>query len=215
MTKKLPTDINAASRKVLAQLRPGPLTVDEVARALRLTHNAVRNQLRHLEEAGLAERRGRRAGVSKPSVLYAITLLGQVQFSTLYLPVLAEFLRTAEGRCAGKQLTTFMRHTGKSLAGHYPKPSGALHARISSAARLIRGFGGLMQVEKVDGSMVLRSKACPLAALTTENSAACRVIEGFVTEYASASVRTCCDVGDDPRCCFKVKGKSVGRTARA
>lgn len=212
---KLPTGISAASRKVLTQLRHGPLTVDELARALRLTHNAVRNQLRSLEDGGLVERRGRRAGVSKPSVLYNITLAGQVQFSSLYLPVLAEFLHVAEGQCAGKQLSRFMRQTGKSLASRYAKPPGALHARVAAAARLIRDFGGLMRVEKDDGSIVLRSTACPLAALTAENSAACKVIEGLLTEYASASVRTCCDVGDDPRCCFVVQPRRLGKATTA
>ena len=101
-----------------------------------------------------------------------------------------------------------MRQTGKSLGRHYPKPQGPLNARVDAAARLIRGFGGLMDVEKRDGSPVLRSKACPLAALTAENRAACKVIEGLLAEYLSASVRTCCDVGDDPRCCFVVRSSS-------
>lgn len=191
------------------------MTVAELANALRLTSNAVRNQLRSLEEGRLVERSGTRRGVSKPAVVYTITLAGQVQFSSLYLPVLTEFLQVAEGQCAGKQLTSFMRQTGKSLAKHYPKPSGALNSRVGEAARLVRGFGGLMDVEKSDGSYILRSKACPLAALTAENSAACRVIEGLLAEYLSASVRTCCDLGDVPQCCFSVHSNRGLKPKRA
>lgn len=212
---KLATGLSGPSRKVLAQLRHRPMTVEELSTALGITSNAVRNQLRTLEKSRFVERRGSRAGVSKPSVLYAITLTGQIQFSTLYLPVLTEFLQVAEGQCAGKQLVTFMRQTGKSLGRQYPKPRGSLDARVDAAARLMRGFGGLMEVEKRDGSPVLRSKACPLAALTAENRAACRVIEGLLTEYLSASVRTCCDVGDDPRCCFSVRSNGSINTKRA
>jgi len=191
------------------------MTVEELAGGLRLTSNAVRNQLRILEQARFVERRGSRAGVSKPSAIYTITLAGQTQFSTLYLPVLAEFLNVAEGQCAGKQLVRFMRQTGKSLARHYPQPSGALTSRVAEAARLIRSFGGLMEVEKSEGSLILRSKACPLAALTAENSAACRVIEGLLAEYVSAPVQTCCDVGDEPRCCFVVSRNGALRAKRA
>ena len=212
---QLATGLSGPSRKVLAQLRHRSMTVEELSAMLGLTSNAVRNQLRRLENARFVERTGSRAGVSKPSVLYSITLAGQIQFSTLYLPVLTEFLQVAEGQCAGKQLVTFMRQTGKSLGKQYPRPRGSLNARVDAAARLIRGFGGLMEVEKRDGSPVLRSKACPLAALTAQNRAACRVIEGLLAEYLSASVRTCCDVGGDPRCCFVVRPKSSVNQRRA
>ena len=201
---RLQTRLTEPSRKVLAQLRHRPMTVEELATALHLTSNAVRNQLHRLEEARLIERKGRRSGVSKPSVLYSVTVAGQIQFSTLYLPVLAEFLEVAEGQCSGKQLIGFMRQTGKSLARRYPKPSGALNSRVADGARLLRSFGGLTQVETSNGSVILRSKACPLAALTTENNAACRVLEGLLAEYLSATVRTCCDTANEPRCCFSV-----------
>ena len=209
---KLPTRLSEPSRRVLAEIRHGPKTVEELAAALHLTSNAIRNQLRTLEEKRFVQRRGSRAGVSKPSILYAITLTGQVQFSTLYLPVLTEFIQVAEGQCAGKQLVTFMRQTGKSLARHYPKPTGAFATRVAEGARLIHSFGGLMEVDRENGSLVLRSKACPLAALTAENSAACRVIEGLLSEYLSASVRTCCDVDTDPRCCFTLHRSGDSKT---
>src|SRR5438105_395721 len=86
-------------------------TANEVATALRLTGNAIRNQLRALVKSRFAETSEFRQGVSKPSALYSITLLGQAQFSTLYLPVLCEFLRSANGRCSGAQLGTFMKAT--------------------------------------------------------------------------------------------------------
>ena len=180
------------------------MTVEELARALKLTHNAVRNQLRKLESARLIEQSGRRPGVSKPSALYSITLGGQMLFSTLYLPVLSEFLRVAEGQCEGKQLTSFMVNTGKSLARNYQKPSGNTRERVNEAALLLRRFGGLTEIEKQNGSLVLRSKACPLAALTAENNTACRVIEGLLKEYLSTPVRTCCETKPEPQCCFVI-----------
>src|SRR5207237_6659162 len=199
--------LSQAARSVLSQLRYRPMTVEELARGLHLNPNAVRNQLRKLEEANFVVRSGSRPGVSKPSSLYSITLEGQVQFSTLYLPVLTEFLEVAEGQCSGKQLVTFMSDTGKSLAKRYPKPTGSLKDRVNAAARLLKGFGGIMEVQRRNGSMVLRSSGCPLAALTSENAAACRVIEALLAEYLSASVTTCCDLVAEPRCCFEIAGK--------
>ena len=194
------------AHKVLTQLRHGLRTVDELSKGLRLTHNAIRNQLRKLEAANLVNRVGARPGVSKPSTLYGITLEGQTQFSTVYLPVLTQFLRVAEGQCSGKQLGSFMTDTGKSLAKRYAKPGGSIKVRAYAAARLLRTFGGLTEVRTRNGSLVIRSVACPLAALTTENRAACKVLEGFLSQYVSARVRTCCIIAEglSPHCCFEI-----------
>jgi predicted ArsR family transcriptional regulator len=190
--------------KVLAQLRHGPTTVEQLAKALRLTDNAVRNQLRRLEHLGLAARTGIRPGTSKPSVLYGITLEGQVQFSTLYLPVLMQFVRVAEASCEGKQVGTLMTDTGRSIAKKYPKPTGPRKDGVHAAARLLRSFGGVAEVRARNGTLVLRSAGCPLAALTSENPAACSILQGFLAEFLSAPVTICCEVGDEPRCCFEI-----------
>lgn len=200
------------ARKVLAELRHGPRTVEQIATSLRLTSNAVRNQLRKLQEAELAVRSGARPGASKPSALYAITLKGQVQFSTLYLPVLTHFLRVAEGKCSGTQLESFMTETGESLAARYAKPSGGVKGKVHSAARLLRTFGAIAEVQTRNGSMMIRSLSCPLSALTAENAAGCRILEGFLERYLSMPVRICCVREEEPKCCFEVGPETVAHS---
>ena len=191
--------------KVLAQLRDGPKTIDELASDLRLTANAVRNQIRKLVSAHLAEPSGRKPGVSKPSVLYSITLDGEIQFSTLYLPVLSQFLRVAEGQCAGKELGTLMSVTGKTLAARYPKPRGNTKQRTQAAAKLLGSFGGRPSVKRTNGHFIIRSKSCPLSALTAEHPAACRILQSLISEYVDRPTRICCEQDSDPQCCFEVK----------
>ncbi len=197
-------NLNSPAGKVLAQLRHGAMTVEELGKALRITDNAVRNQLRKLEGGQLVTRSGVRPGTSKPSILYAISPEGEIQFSTIYLPVLTQFMREAEGQCTGKQLGSFMTATGKSLAKRYPRPSGGIENRVNAAARLLKSFGGLAEVRVRDGILVIQSKACPLAALTSEHAAACKVLESLLREYVSAPVKTCCDRNEVPRCCFEI-----------
>lgn len=197
-------NLNSPAGKVLAQLRHGAMTVEELGKALRITDNAVRNQLRKLEQAKLATRSGARPGTSKPSTLHAITPEGQIQFSTIYLPVLTQFLRVAEGQCTGRQLGSFMTATGKSLAKRYPKPAGRIENRVHAAARLLRSFGGVTDVRATNGILVIRSKACPLALLTSEHAAACKVLGALLREYVSAPVKACCRREEEPRCCFEI-----------
>jgi predicted ArsR family transcriptional regulator len=180
------------------------MTVEQLARALRLTDNAVRNQLRKLELLGLAARTGTRPGASKPSALYGITLEGQVQFSKLYLPVLMQFLQVAEARCSKDQLDSFMTSTGQSLARDYPGSAGPMKQRVHAAARLLRTFGGVAEVRARNGTLTIQSIACPLAALTSENPVTCLVLQGFLSTYLAAPVTVCCDLRAEPQCCFEV-----------
>ena len=180
------------------------MTVEELARLLRITPNAVRNQLVKLQAASFAIRSGSRPGISKPSAVYSITVEGEAQFSTIYLPVLTQFLRVAEGRCTQSQLLSFMTDTGKSLAERYPRPAGTLKVRAHAGARLLNSFGGIPEVRTRNGDLVIQSQGCPLAALTSENPAACRVIEGLLAEYLQTKVKTCCTREPEPRCCFEL-----------
>ena len=189
---------------MLAQLRGGPRTVDDIAVALRITPNAVRDQLRKLQDRNLAVRKGSRPGASKPSALYEITLEGQTQFSTIYLPVLTHFLLVAEGQCSGKQLDSFMLDTGKSLAKRFPIVKGDASTRAHAAARLLRSFGGVPEVRPRGGKLIIESLACPLAALTSQNASACKIIEGLLGEFMASPVKNCCRHGSEPRCCFEL-----------
>jgi predicted ArsR family transcriptional regulator len=204
---------NGPAGKVLAELRHGPRTVEQISTSLRLTPNAVRNQLRKLQDAALAVRSGARPGASKPSALYAITLEGQIQFSTLYLPVLTHFLRVAEGKCSGTQLESFMTETGKSLAARYSKPAGSIKEKVHSAARLLKTFGGITEVQARNGSITLRSLGCPLSALTAENPAGCDVLAGFLEQYLSTPVHICCNREEEPKCCFEIRTQGPERRA--
>jgi predicted ArsR family transcriptional regulator len=196
--------LNSPAGRVLAHLRHGPMTVEELARAMHITANAVRNQLSKLQASNLVVRTGTRPGVSKPSSVYAITLEGQTQFSTVYLPVLIQFFRIAEARSSPRQLHSFMTETGGQLAHRYPRPTGNLKARVQSAARLLKTIGGIPEVRVRNGTLIVQSLACPLSALTSENEAACMVIEGLISEHIGAPAKTCCVRDPGPRCCFEV-----------
>lgn len=198
------SEVNTSARRVLAQLRAGPMTVEDLARTLHVTPNAVRNQLVKLQATNFVVRSGTRPGTSKPSAVYSITMEGHAQFSTIYLPLLTEFLRTATARCSPDQFELFMGLTGKSLARRYPSATGTTTERANAGARLLRSFGVVSEVRTTDGALTIRGHSCPLAALTSENPAACHVLEALFTECLGLQTKICCSYDPEPKCCFEV-----------
>ncbi|HZA91639.1 MAG TPA: winged helix-turn-helix domain-containing protein, partial [Gemmatimonadales bacterium] len=59
--------------RVVTLLRDGHTTVEDLARALNLTDNAVRTHLSALERDGLVVQSGLRRGVGKPAYTYVLT----------------------------------------------------------------------------------------------------------------------------------------------
>ena len=56
----------------------------------------------------------------------------------------------------------------------------------------------------MNGHTIIRSRACPLAALTSEHAAACKILESLLAEYLQTGVRSCCVTESEPSCCFEV-----------
>src|SRR4051812_10394579 len=76
--------------RVLALLREGSWTVDDLADRLDLTDNAVRFHLSALEREGSVIKQGLRRGPSagQPATLYSLSAEAEESFSRAYAPVL-------------------------------------------------------------------------------------------------------------------------------
>src|SRR5687767_5032203 len=103
--------------RVIDLLRRGQHTVDELARALQLTDNAVRMHLSALEREGVVCSEGvRRSGTAgKPATIYCIAPQAEIGFSHAYAPVLASLLDTLGQHLTGDELDSVLRSAGRKL----------------------------------------------------------------------------------------------------
>ncbi|HKR08093.1 MAG TPA: helix-turn-helix domain-containing protein, partial [Gemmatimonadaceae bacterium] len=129
--------------RLLALLREGSWTVDDLADRLGLTDNAVRFHLDALEQAGTIEKNGvRRLGVGQPAVLYALSAAGEEAFSKAYAPVLIATLVELRERMSPRELMGFLKRIGRRLAAEVAPSKGSLGARASDASSLLNALGG-------------------------------------------------------------------------
>lgn len=191
--------------QILTLLRRESRSVDELARSLELTGNAVRTHLTTLERDGLVQQRSERRGVGKPTYVYNLTEQGERLFSKAYEPVLTNLLDTLAESTAPAQLEELLRAAGRRMVSNQVRPSGDLRARLGAAVALLNDeLGGLVELEESGGSLSVCGYSCPLAPLVQSHPQMCKLMEAMITEYAGVAVRERCERGVALACHFEV-----------
>lgn len=191
--------------RIVALLRRASLTVDQIARALGLTGNAVRAHLATLERDGIVlQGVSHSGGVGKPAYTYRIAADAEPLFSSAYVPILQQLLEVLAHQLPPKELDSVMRTVGHRLAATETPGTGTTRERAERAARMLNDIGGVAEVVDNDGALRIRGLSCPLGAAVHEHSEVCAAVETLLSDIVGAPVHECCDRADRPRCCFDV-----------
>lgn len=194
--------------RIVDLLRRRNRTVDELARELGVTDNAVRLQLSLLERDGMVRAAGvrRDGGVGKPATFYEIVPSAEAVFSHAYLPFLSTLLRALGERLTPQAFRALMRDVGHRLAGDQPTTERDVEARVKLASNLLNELGGLTSVERSDDgkTLMIRGCGCPLAVAVAERKEVCNAVQVMLSDVIGADVREHCDHGDRPSCCFEI-----------
>ena len=101
------------TRKVIMNLlRKHQYTVEELAKDLGITRNAIRAQIVLLQRDGIVEPRGEIKGTRRPSLTYGLSANADLSFSKAYPPVLANLLHVLDERMSQEELRTIMKKLG-------------------------------------------------------------------------------------------------------
>jgi DeoR family suf operon transcriptional repressor len=193
--------------QILTLIRRGRQTVEELAAALELTDNAVRNHLATLERDALIQRAGvrRSAGAGKPALLYQPHPDAEDLFSRAYPSVLTTVIESLVRACPPDQIDEVLRDAGRRLAQQAGgRASGSLENRVRAAVAVLTALGGDVGVTREEGALRIRGSGCPLSATVSKQPELCRAVETLVAEVTGAKTRTCCEHGERPRCCFAI-----------
>lgn len=190
--------------QILVHLQGGGRTVDELAQLLELTPNAVRNHLGSLELEGLILVQGKRPGLRKPALIYALTSRARELLSRAYFPLLQQLLATLKDRLSPAERAAVLREVGRRLAASAPRVTGSRKERVTVAGQVIEQLGGSVQLENRGRVTAIVGNSCPLAELVRENPEVCRAVEALVAEVTGLPAKEQCDRGEHPRCTFLV-----------
>ena len=193
--------------RILALLRCSPRTVDEMAKALGLTDNAVRAHLATLERDGMARSLGvrRGPGAGKPSTVYELPAKADVVFSNAYPTVLTALIEELVHSLSAADADKLLSGVGRRLAGpHVLPPTASRQEKLRAAVRVLNSLGGAAELEEREGAATIRGCGCPLSSAVADRPETCRAVEALLSEVVGAPVRQHCQQGDRPSCCFEV-----------
>jgi predicted ArsR family transcriptional regulator len=202
------SEVDDTSRgKIVRLLRKARQTVNDLARALGLTDNAVRANLARLERDGLVQLAGSRAAFRKPETMYDITPQAERLFAKAYAPALATLLGVLESGVDEKELDERLREAGRRLATpHLPALEGlSLRERAEKTLLILEQLGGLAEVQEREGGMYVQGFGCPFSQVVREHPKLCLVAQVLVGELLGREVVEQCQREGRPRCCFAVK----------
>jgi predicted ArsR family transcriptional regulator len=200
--------LGATRSRIMALFHRDRRTVEDLAQALEVTDNAVRAHIAALERDGLIRASGVRPSGGKPAVVYELTEEAHELFSRAYVPVLTNLVDVLQERQPSEERQAIFREVGRRVAHGFPSANGDPRARLESAAELLSGLGGDVEIGHTeDGRLCLRSHSCPLGAVIREHPEACGLAEALVTELTGLPMQEHCAhvIGEPPRCVFEVE----------
>jgi predicted ArsR family transcriptional regulator len=205
--------LDSTRGQMVSLLRRGARTVEDLAGALGLTNNAIRNHLATLERDGIVRQEGvrRGPGAGKPAVVYELHPDAEPLFSNAYAPVLRTLVDVLVAELPRAQADAVMMRVGHQLAtGAGGRAPGDLAARVKAAAAVLTSLGGDVEIVEDDGMLRIRGCACPLAATVADHHEVCRAVETLVGDVVGEPVRLQCEYGARPRCCFAIEPAASG-----
>ncbi len=114
----------STSGRIVELLRRRSWTLEELARALDRTDNAVRGHLAALERDRLVEQAGTRRRVGKPAYEYILTAEADTLFPQAQAPALGSLIGVLEERLGAAELDQVVRASGRRLAVGEPLAGG-------------------------------------------------------------------------------------------
>lgn len=191
---------------IVTLLRGCKGTVDDLAKKLGLTDNAVRANLATLERDGLVQQDGVRRSHRKPHHTYVLTAEAEHLFPKAYDTVATQLITALKAKISAPVLKEILREVGRSLAGESKSKSEDVDQRIKKAAKALEAIGGSPRIEKENGSVFIRSESCPLNTMVAAHSEVCLLAESLVAEIVGQKVQYRCNPGEMSKCSFEISG---------
>lgn len=205
MTNWLERLTGETQARLLSLLRRSHQTITSLAKALRLTDNAVRTHVAALRRDGIVADVGtQRDTGGKPARMYGLTREGEELFPKAYAFVLSGLVEEISRKDGRDRAIELLRAVGERAGSAVVAPTDT-KGRVGMAAAVLRGLGADMDVQRTERGWRLQGYGCPLSAVTPNHPEVCALAQALIAQITGRRVTECCDRTEPPRCAFRVE----------
>jgi predicted ArsR family transcriptional regulator len=203
-------EVTGARNRIVQLLRKRTCTIEDLAKELGVTENAIRAQIALLRREGLVEPAGEIKGTRKPALIYGPTRNVDSYFSKAYPSVLVSLVDVLADQVSPDEFLTVMKKLGQKLAISRPRPARNLRERVEDAAAFYQTLGGLAEIEEEGKKLIIKGYGCPLAEAVAAHAGICVAMESLMSELIGVPVHQHCDRGETSSCRFEVDASPDG-----
>lgn len=196
--------------QIVALLRGSERTVDELSKEVGLTDNAIRGHLLTLERDGLVRQSGLTKGFRKPHFTYTLTSEAEHLFPKPYDTLFTETIDVLKKRISSKELEEIFCQIGREIGKKQNlavSENESLEGRVKKAVQVLSEFGGVAEISKSNGSILIVGKSCPLSGAVADHPETCKLAESLVEEIVKVEVKERCNREKLPQCRFEITTK--------
>ena len=197
--------MSSTRERILMLLASRPHTIEELAKEISVTKNAVRAQIAFLAREGIVEIQGMFKSARRPGALYGLSPGSDLYFSRAYPVVLSHLILVLANQLPQEAFMAVMQELGQRLAGSTPRPSGDPQERIRAALKFLKTLGSLGQMTQEDGKVIITSLVCPIARAVAVDARVCTAMETLLRELTGLPVEERCNRAEQQGCRFIIK----------
>jgi predicted ArsR family transcriptional regulator len=170
----------------------GPQTAAELAKSLRISSEAVRQQLTRLEGESLVSGKAEVRGVGRPVQLYQLAALAQRRFPDTHAELTGQLINEIRGVLGEDALDRLIRAREASSRHRYASLLGgekSLSGKIARLAEIRTDEGYMATWQKEGNAYLLVENHCPICIAATACAGFCRSEQSIFQEVLGPDVR--------------------------
>ncbi|UYN91487.1 MAG: winged helix-turn-helix transcriptional regulator [Anaerolineales bacterium] len=184
-------------------------TINELAKAVKISPISVRHHIARLEDEGLVASTEERHGVGRPRRVYYLTEAGMEHFPGRTIRFTNRLLDELKETLPAEQFAGLLAGMGASAADDLAAKGDLEQMSLDERLKLLKSWltkeGFSVQVQRNEHELIIKETSCPYFYVGQTHGEVCSIDKALIAKALSADPqRTSCLLSGDSHCTYTI-----------